>query len=78
MIELRNKYYPIEMDINLKESEKIPHMIEWWESAHQAIVDCGIHKYTLEKTVKESRLVLRLGGATLSNSLAGMIGINDR
>ncbi|CAH8826968.1 unnamed protein product [Trichobilharzia szidati] len=59
LIELRNKYYPIEMDINLKESEKIPHMIEWWESAHQAIVDCGIHKYALEKTVKESRLVLR-------------------
>ncbi|CAH8458074.1 unnamed protein product [Heterobilharzia americana] len=59
LVNLRNKYYPIEMDVSLTEGEKIPHMIEWWESAHKAMVECGLHKATLEKTVKESRLMLR-------------------
>ncbi|XP_018650396.1 hypothetical protein Smp_097180 [Schistosoma mansoni] len=59
LINLRNKYYPIELDNNLTENEKTPYMLEWWELAHEVIIECGIQKHTLEKTVKESHLVLR-------------------
>ncbi|CAH8489265.1 unnamed protein product [Schistosoma margrebowiei] len=59
LISLRNKYYPIELDNNLTENEKTPYMLEWWELAHEVIIECGIQKHTLEKTVKECHLVLR-------------------
>ncbi|VDP79638.1 unnamed protein product [Schistosoma mattheei] len=59
LISLRNKYYPIELDNNLTENEKTPYMLEWWELAHEVIIECGIQKHTLERTVKECHLVLR-------------------
>ncbi|KAH8849177.1 Cytosolic 5'-nucleotidase 3A [Schistosoma japonicum] len=59
LVSQRAKYYPIEVDRNLTESEKVPYMLEWWGLAHDAIVECGIHRSTLEKTVKECHLELR-------------------
>ncbi|KAK4473739.1 hypothetical protein MN116_002617 [Schistosoma mekongi] len=59
LVSQRAKYYPIEVDCNLTESEKVPYMLEWWGLAHDAIVECGIHRSTLEKTVKECHLELR-------------------
>ncbi|KAH8849175.1 Cytosolic 5'-nucleotidase 3A [Schistosoma japonicum] len=60
LVSQRAKYYPIEVDRNLTESEKVPYMLEWWGLAHDAIVECGIHRSTLEKTVKECHLELRI------------------
>ena len=41
---LYDKYYPIEVDHEMKLTEKIQHMEAWWSKAHDAIVDLGITK----------------------------------
>ncbi|VDP91802.1 unnamed protein product [Echinostoma caproni] len=56
---LTEKYFPIEFDSLLPVEEKIPHMLDWWAMTHQIIVDCGIHRNALAKTVRECNLVLR-------------------
>lgn len=32
MKELLNTYYPIEIDASRSAEEKLPHMVEWWET----------------------------------------------
>lgn len=32
MKELLNTYYPIEIDASRSAKEKLPHMVEWWET----------------------------------------------
>ncbi|KAA0187303.1 Cytosolic 5' nucleotidase III [Fasciolopsis buskii] len=56
---LTERYLPIEFDPVLPVEDKIPHMIDWWSTAHQIIVDCGLHRKALQKTVCECNLVLR-------------------
>ncbi|THD26601.1 Cytosolic 5' nucleotidase III [Fasciola hepatica] len=56
---LTERYFPIEFDPALPVEDKIPHMIDWWSTAHQIIVDCRLHRKALEKTVRECNLVLR-------------------
>ncbi|KAA0196627.1 Cytosolic 5' nucleotidase III [Fasciolopsis buskii] len=58
---LRDKYYPIEIDPLLSDSDKVPHMLEWWNVSHETIVGCGLHRDALVKTVRESCVVLRNG-----------------
>lgn len=58
---LRDKYYPIEVDPSLPDTEKIPHMLEWWSLSHDTIVGCGLRRDALAKTVRECGLVLRDG-----------------
>ncbi|TPP53224.1 5'-nucleotidase [Fasciola gigantica] len=60
---LTERYFPIEFDPALPVEDKIPHMIDWWSTAHQIIVDCRLHRKALEKTVRECNLVLRYAHA---------------
>ncbi|KAF5403347.1 Cytosolic 5' nucleotidase III [Paragonimus heterotremus] len=56
---LRNKYYPVEVDPYLSDAAKIPQMLEWWRLSHDTIVSCGLHRDALAKTVRDCGVVLR-------------------
>ncbi|CAL8108302.1 unnamed protein product [Calicophoron daubneyi] len=58
---LTEKYYPVEVDPNLSEAEKIPSMLDWWDLSHKTMVDCKLHRDALARTVKECGVVLREG-----------------
>lgn len=53
------KYYPIEIDHQLTREQKLPHMIKWYELAHEALVREGLHKDDLEEAVQRSNVTLR-------------------
>lgn len=40
--ELFRKYYPIEICHEMKVSDKIPLMVEWWEESHKVLVSAGV------------------------------------
>ncbi|KAL0078172.1 pyrimidine 5'-nucleotidase [Phycomyces blakesleeanus] len=54
-----NTYYPIEINRSMTHEEKVPFMIEWWETAHKLIIDQKITKYDITDMVQEARLELR-------------------
>ncbi|KAA3674002.1 5'-nucleotidase, partial [Paragonimus westermani] len=56
---LRNKYYPVEVDPHLSDAAKIPQMLDWWRLSHNTIVSCGLHRDALSKTVRDCGVVLR-------------------
>ena len=39
--------------------EKIPHMEEWWTTAHGRMIKAKLHKNVIEKAVEDSALILR-------------------
>ena len=40
-------------------ADKIPHMEEWWTTAHGRMVKAKLHKNIIEKAVEDSALILR-------------------
>ncbi|CAF1263656.1 unnamed protein product [Rotaria sordida] len=58
---LRSKYHPIEMDVQMDVSEKIPHMIEWWRTAQKLFVVSNLDKSLIRKLVEESTMELKKG-----------------
>ena len=40
-------------------AEKIPHMEEWWTTAHGRMIKAKLHKNVIEKAVEDSALILR-------------------
>ena len=53
------KYYPIEVDPHMKEEEKIPYMVEWYEQIHDLIVKCSVSHTAIEGMVLASTVRLR-------------------
>ncbi|XP_021367852.1 cytosolic 5'-nucleotidase 3-like isoform X1 [Mizuhopecten yessoensis] len=67
--ELRDTYFPLEMNPDLPVSEKIPLMIEWWTKAHELLVHCGLTKQSIRKMVETSSVMLRDGTVWLFDHL---------
>jgi len=59
--DLKEKFYPIEINPELTTEEKFPYMVEWWEKADQAILDEKIHKDTIAHMCRETPVVYRAG-----------------
>ncbi|CAF1369163.1 unnamed protein product [Adineta ricciae] len=59
--ELYAKYHPIEIDVQMEVSEKIPYMIEWWHSAHNLFVLSDLNQSVIRDLVHESRMELKKG-----------------
>ncbi|XP_078253727.1 cytosolic 5'-nucleotidase 3 isoform X1 [Rhinoraja longicauda] len=59
--QIRNTYYPIEVDPTISTEEKYPFMVEWWTKAHNLLIEQGIRKEKLAAVVKESDVMLRDG-----------------
>jgi len=58
---LKAKYFPIEMSTALTEAEKLPHMIQWYNSSFQVAIKAGIKRHMLPAMVRESSVQLRDG-----------------
>ncbi|XP_051879691.1 cytosolic 5'-nucleotidase 3 isoform X3 [Pristis pectinata] len=61
LLQIRNTYYPIEVDPTISTEEKYPFMVEWWTKAHNLLIEQGIQKEKLAAVVRESDLILRDG-----------------
>uniref|UniRef100_A0A4W6CCI3 5'-nucleotidase n=1 Tax=Lates calcarifer TaxID=8187 RepID=A0A4W6CCI3_LATCA len=61
LLQLKNKYYPIEIDPNLTMEEKYPFMVEWYFKSHTLLVEQRIEKDKLPEVVRESDAALREG-----------------
>ncbi|XP_010902714.2 7-methylguanosine phosphate-specific 5'-nucleotidase isoform X1 [Esox lucius] len=59
--ELLNIYYPIEIDAACTVEEKLPHMVEWWTSVHELLIQQKIRKDLLALAVEQSSAMLREG-----------------
>jgi phosphoserine phosphatase len=69
--ELYNKYYPIEIDRSMPDSEKVVHMEDWWRKAHQLIVDVGLNRDDIPSMVKDVGVPqLRAGAKELADACA--------
>nr|CAG8494122.1 9217_t:CDS:2 [Entrophospora candida]CAG8566843.1 6593_t:CDS:2 [Entrophospora candida] len=66
--ELYEKYYSIEIDSHKSRQEKIPYMVEWWEKAHELLINEKINKDDLAKMAAESTIKMRPGLASLINT----------
>ncbi|MBN3271113.1 5NT3A nucleotidase, partial [Polyodon spathula] len=61
LLQLKNTYYPIEIDPNLTVEEKFPFMVEWYFKSHTLLIEQGLQKDKLPQIVKESDACLREG-----------------
>lgn len=59
--QIRDKYYPIEIDPYLSSEEKIPYMVEWYSRSHAILANCGIKKMDIPRMISESSIMLRDG-----------------
>ncbi|OZJ01817.1 hypothetical protein BZG36_04814 [Bifiguratus adelaidae] len=55
------EYYPIEISRDMTQDEKIPHMIDWWHGAHQALIGEKLTKQDVTEIVSESDILFRDG-----------------
>ncbi|MFH4977798.1 hypothetical protein AB6A40_004507 [Gnathostoma spinigerum] len=67
--ELKAKFIPIEFDPNIPTEEKIPHMEEWWESAHEQILRASLTREDIEKSVMNAKLEFRDGVVDMIKNL---------
>ncbi|KAI3361540.1 hypothetical protein L3Q82_012962, partial [Scortum barcoo] len=61
LLQLKNKYYPIEIDPYLTMEEKYPFMVEWYFKSHSLLVEQRLEKDKLSEVVRESDAALREG-----------------
>ncbi|XP_078620321.1 cytosolic 5'-nucleotidase 3-like isoform X4 [Branchiostoma floridae x Branchiostoma japonicum] len=59
--ELRDTYYPIEINAKMTIEEKIPFMMEWYTKGTGVLVECGLKQSDLSLAVKESNAQMRDG-----------------
>ncbi|XP_019618255.1 PREDICTED: cytosolic 5'-nucleotidase 3-like isoform X5 [Branchiostoma belcheri] len=59
--ELRDTYYPIEINAKMTIEEKIPFMMEWYTKGTGVLVECGLKQSDLSLAVKESNALMRDG-----------------
>lgn len=51
------KYYPIEVDPTISHEEKVKAMVQWWESAHDLIVEAKLTKASIQQMVLGTPLI---------------------
>uniref|UniRef100_A0A8C7VGM7 5'-nucleotidase n=1 Tax=Oncorhynchus mykiss TaxID=8022 RepID=A0A8C7VGM7_ONCMY len=61
LLELKNTYYPIEIDPHLTMEEKYPFMVEWYFKSHTLLVEQRLQKDKLSEVVRDSDACLREG-----------------
>lgn len=61
LVQLKNQYYPIEIDPQLSMEEKYPFMVEWYFKSHSLLVEQRLQKDQLSEAVRESDAALRDG-----------------
>ncbi|XP_042550898.1 cytosolic 5'-nucleotidase 3A isoform X2 [Dipodomys spectabilis] len=61
LLELKEKYYAIEVDPVLTVEEKCPFIVEWYTKSHGLLVEQGIQKAKLKEIVAESDIMLKEG-----------------
>lgn len=63
--EFYDKYRPIELDYTLSKKEKEKYMLEWYQGCMDLYYEFKITKEDLEKSIKNSKIILRNGLAEL-------------
>ncbi|XP_027719641.1 cytosolic 5'-nucleotidase 3A isoform X3 [Vombatus ursinus] len=61
LLQLREKYYAIEIDPVLTIEEKYPYMVEWYTKSHTLLVEQALQKSKLQEIVEESDVMLKEG-----------------
>ncbi|CAL9706229.1 unnamed protein product [Knipowitschia caucasica] len=61
LVQLKNQYYPIEIDPQLSMEDKFPFMVEWYFKSHSLLVEQRIQKDKLPQAVRDSDAALRDG-----------------
>lgn len=61
LLELKEKYYAIEIDPGLTIEEKFPYMVEWYTQSHRLLVEQALLKADLKEIVEESDVMLKEG-----------------
>lgn len=61
LVQLKNQYYPIEIDPQLSMEEKFPFMVEWYFKSHSLLVEQRLQRDKLSEAVRESDAALRDG-----------------
>ncbi|XP_020824652.1 cytosolic 5'-nucleotidase 3A isoform X2 [Phascolarctos cinereus] len=61
LLQLREKYYAIEIDPVLTIEEKYPYMVEWYTKSHTLLVEQALQKSKLQGVVEESDVMLKEG-----------------
>lgn len=61
LLQLKEKYYAIEIDPRLTVEEKFPHMEEWYTKSHSLLVEQALPKDRLREIVAESDVMLKEG-----------------
>ena len=57
--ELKDKYYPIEIDSTISLAIKKRKMIEWWKKHIKLVVKYGLNKKIVNNVIKDNRIILR-------------------
>ncbi|XP_001506646.1 cytosolic 5'-nucleotidase 3A isoform X1 [Ornithorhynchus anatinus] len=61
LLQLKEKYYAIEIDPDLTIEEKFPYMVEWYTKSHGLLVEQALQKTKLAEIVEESDVMLKEG-----------------
>ncbi|XP_068940389.1 cytosolic 5'-nucleotidase 3A isoform X3 [Petaurus breviceps papuanus] len=61
LLQLKEKYYAIEVDPVLTIEEKYPYMVEWYTKSHTLLVEQALQKNKLQEVVEESDVMLKEG-----------------
>lgn len=64
LLQLKEKYYAIEIDPHLTIEQKCPYMVEWYTKSHSLLVEQAIPKDKLKEIVAESDIMLKEGYET--------------
>ena len=62
-------YYPIEIDPALSIEQKIPSMVDWWNSTHANMIASGLTRASLYDACQKSGILVRRGFPVFAQSL---------
>ncbi|XP_006832207.1 PREDICTED: cytosolic 5'-nucleotidase 3A [Chrysochloris asiatica] len=60
-LQLKEKYYAIEIDPVLTMDEKYPYMVEWYTKSHGLLIEQALPKNKIKEIVEESDIMLKEG-----------------
>ncbi|XP_053570405.1 cytosolic 5'-nucleotidase 3A isoform X2 [Bombina bombina] len=69
LLQLKEKYYAIEIDPHLTIKEKYPFMIEWYAKSHALLIEQRLQKAKLAEVIRESDVMLKEGFETFFDKL---------
>lgn len=70
--DLNKRYMAIEFDPNLTKEEKTPHMVTWWSTAHEKMIEASLTRAQVELAVKSSEIILRENEAAFFDKLKNL------